>query len=378
MAKIVGGTILDTNLNPIASCPVEIELVLAQGFAITGKYSLAPVQVVQTTAAGTWTATLVENDGITPAGTLYQVTEKIPIAHGGSKNYLIQVLTSLGGGTNQVLDLVVPTPGAVGTVNNYITKAYADATYSPVGTSVGPPGPAGATGGSGAAGYLPVANRAALDALTPVSGLLVLQTDRMIYWTWNGSKYVPVNDPVFTTTGIRDAAFTAPNIGDSYYFDSNDLQEGPIYRNHAGQYRLPWNMPWGEVAYVDSSSMTGGIVGSVVDLTGLSLTFTGIANRKYMCLAKLSVLSSNAAELIWAYLSDGASVVKDTAKIIVASAGISETKNLQERVITGAGTITRKLAAQRVTGAGTVQAGGEANCKASILILDIGPSGAPA
>jgi hypothetical protein len=380
MTKIIGGTVLDTNLQPIGSCPIEIELIQAQGFVVIGKYSLTPKMSVQTGPAGTWTATVVENDSITPSGTLYKVTEKIPSAHGGSKNYIIQVLTTLGGGTNQILDLIVPALSTVGTVNTYLTKAYADATYSPVGTSVGPPGPTGPTGGSGAAGYIGVANRAALDALTPVSNLLVIQTDRMIAWIWNGTKYVQFNDPVFTGSGQRDANLLAPSIGDEYYSDLNTVAEGPFYRNHAGQWRQPWNMPWGEVVsgYAEISANSANFTTTEVDIAGVTITFTHVANRRIFLRILGLCESTVAGDAIIFKMTDGANVqvAQDTVQITVANA---TTKLFMEKRTAGTGSSqTFKLRALRAIGTGTCRVTAGAVFLCFIQAVDIGPSGAPA
>lgn len=386
MTKIIGGTILDTNLAPIQSCPVEIELIQAQGFVIVGKYSLTPKLVVQTGTAGTWTAVVTENDAITPSGTLYRVTEKIPSAHGGSKSYTIQVLTSLGGGTNQVLDLIVPSLGSVGTVNNYITKAYADSVYATLGTpgSAGPTGPTGPAGGAGAAGYLAVSNRAALDALTPVSGLLVLQTDRMIYWTWNGAKYVPVNDPVFTSTGQRDTNFTGPSIGDSYYLDTNNATEGPYWRNHGGQYRLPWNLPWGlvtggEETFTASSATIAGTEADVtVSAVVVDISFVHVANRSLRIVWEGLVQSSVANDVSVWKITDGSNnqFAQDTVHHPVANA--SKHVRIVFRVTATGSTQTFKLRAIRAIGSGNIQTVAGGTFPNYFSAEDIGPAGAPA
>lgn len=385
MTKIIGGTILDTNLAPIQSCPVEIELIQAQGFVIVGKYSLTPKLVVQTGTAGTWTAVVTENDAITPSGTLYRVTEKIPSAHGGSKSYTIQVLTSLGGGTNQVLDLIVPSLGSVGTVNNYITKAYADSVYATLGTpgSAGPTGPTGPAGGAGAAGYIAVSNRAALDALTPVSGLLVLQTDRMIYWTWNGAKYVPVNDPVFTSTGQRDTNFTGPSIGDSYYLDTNNATEGPYWRNHGGQYRLPWNLPWGlvtggEETFTASSANFTATADITISAVVVDISFVHVANRSLEIVFEGLFDSSVAGDVLTIGVTDPSNNQLSQDTLSYPIAGVTQRGFIRARVTSTGSTQTFKLRGGRPIGSGNGRLVASATFPAYFYACDIGPAGAPA
>jgi hypothetical protein len=382
MTKIIGGTVLDTNLAPIASCPIEIELIQAQGFVVIGKYSLTPKMSVQTSAAGTWTATVVENDSITPSGTLYRITEKIPSAHGGSKNYIIQVLTSLGGGTNQILDLIVPSLSSVGSINTYLTKAYADATYSTVGTSVGPPGPTGPAGGSGAAGYIGVANRAALDALTPVSNLLVIQTDRMIAWIWNGTKYVPFNDPVFTGSGQRDANFLAPSIGDSYYQDVNTIAEGPFYRNHAGQWRMPWNMPWGlitkEIYTASSAAVSTPEVDVQISGVTVDISFTWIPNRNILVEFNGLTASTVTNDIFIWKMCDPSNTQLQQDTLMYNGGNVTQRTIIPYYVVGTGATQTFKLREVRNSGTGTGALIAGATFPSYFTATDVGPSGVPA
>lgn len=405
----IGGTVLLPNLTPVVSAPVEVELVMADGFVVVGKYSLAPAQTVQTGLAGTWQMSVVPNDEITPSGTLYRITEKGPKF---VKSYLIQVLASLGVGVHQVLDLMVPEPSPVGVTNNFVTLDYLNSIA--VG---GSGGPAGSPGGAGAAGYIGVASRAALDALTPVSALLVYQTDRSIYWVWNGSqyipvgypvftsdaqrdanftqpllghgyysddnilfvydgasRYVPINGPVFTNGTERDAAYSEPGVGDWYYQDSNNAAEGPYYRNIAGQYRLPWNMPWGEIAYAQVTSSQGSIT-SIVDLTGLSVSPTLVANRKIRVTVHCAnVQSTTTTDRVDVSIADGSNTQLHNSNWPVNT---PHTVNCVFRTTTTAGSPTWKARAVRV-GSGTATMGAASAAPSFIMVEDIGPSGAPA
>ena len=222
MTKIVGGTIVRPDGQALASVPIEIELVLAEGFVVIGSYSLAPKITVQTSSNGTWQTPLIENDAITPTGTIYRVTEKTPSQFGSSKSYYIQVLTGLGGGINQVGTLLVPAPVPVG------------GTYQAI-----------ASGPSGDAGYIEVADIAARDALTPHPAKLVLTLDSGVLWSHNGTTYRPVGVPSFTSVANRATFQPSPLPGDANYLKNNLVDEGLYFRNSANQYRPPWNLPWG-------------------------------------------------------------------------------------------------------------------------------------
>ena len=77
----------------------------------------------------------------------------------------------------------------------------------------------------------------------------------------------------FATTGARDAATTSPVVGMVSYISSNDANEGIVTRNSGGQWRLPWNLPWGYVASATTAIDQTGI-SAATDLTGLAATWT--------------------------------------------------------------------------------------------------------
>jgi len=356
--KIVGGTIISPNGSFLSSTPVEIELVLAQGFVVTGSFSISARITIQSDINGAWQTPLEVNDGIVPDGTLYRVTEKIRVQFGGSKSYLIQVLSGLGSGVNQVAGLIVPAALPVG------------ATYQAI-----------SSGPTGAPGYIVVADNTALLAISPkVEGqpVWVVNTDCM--WVWNGASYELLSYPDFADATARSNALLAVAVypGQATYLKSNDVAEGPVWQNSNNVVRPPWNLPWGEVAYDDSETLTGGITTTITDITGLSADWTAITNRKYLVIAKAYILSSVSNDIGWLYLRDGSGNVKDVAKAFCTIGGATQSKTLLERVVTGSGPMTRKLSAIRAAGSGTVQAGGESSTeKASIVVQDIGPSGAP-
>lgn len=147
--KVIGGTVLDLAGNGVLNAKVTITLKAPAGFRTSDSASLVP-QIAVIGPTGTWTATVECNDTITPAGTVYEIKETYNF--GGWKTYLIQVLSSLGGGTNQVLGLIIPEMSPVGVVNNFLTKAQGDALYA---GSVGPTGPQGPPGPTGPASTVP-------------------------------------------------------------------------------------------------------------------------------------------------------------------------------------------------------------------------------
>jgi len=185
--RIVGGSIVTPDGVPLGSVPIEIELLLADAFVVTGSYSMGGRLRVQSAANGSWQTPLECNDDLTPVGTIYQVTEKIPAQFGGTKRYLIQVLTGLGGGINLVANLVVPAAVPVG------------GTYQAIAS-----GPTGLQGVPGTPGFVVVADPAAALAISPkVKGQLVYVDSLSCLLYWNGGEFriiSPGSIPTGTST----------------------------------------------------------------------------------------------------------------------------------------------------------------------------------
>lgn len=358
--RLVGGTVISPDGTPLGSCPIVIELVLAEAFVVVGSLSLSSRLTLQTAADGSWQTPLQCNDELTPVGTLYQVTEK----GASGKIYLIQVLSGLptAPAVNQVLNLIVPEIVPVG------------GSYQPVASGpVGPIGPPGLT-------TIVVANRAALDALTPdVEDRLVWQKDRKILWQWSVelNQYVPINIPTFFSTAQRDQNYTERLQGHAYYLATNDTQEGLYFTTSDPSYRQNWNMPWGEVFYVQTTSPQTGI-SAEVDLAGLTTgTLTAPPNRLWLIhgFAQFGGITGATRPLM--RLTDGSNTIKGQAIDHLAAAGQFISLDAWERLNTfGGGPILRKLRAATISN--TIDTSSAANTPSYIHIMDIGPGGEPA
>jgi len=355
--KIVGGTILTPDGVLLGSVPVEIKLVLAQAFVVTGSYSMADKVTIQSSPAGTWQTPLECNDDLTPVGTLYQVTEKIPSQYGGSKTYLIQVLTGLGGGINQVANLVVPAAVPVG------------GTYVAI-----------ASGPTGLPGYLDHANNTALLAVSPkVEGQGNWVANTRCLWVWNGSFYQLINIPVFANGTDRINALNAisQHVSQPTYQQTNDVNEGPEWRNSNNSYTKPWNMPWGEIAYAEIIADSAAL-GAEADVTGLSLVFTHVNNRRIQLNSYGVLVSNTALDVTAVYITTGANVklAYDAHEHRVANYAFGF--NMSKRVVSTGSSQTFKIRAARVTGTGVATLHTLSGLVANyIQAVDIGPSGAP-
>lgn len=360
----MGGTVLSPNGTALGSVPIEIELVLAKGFVVIGSYSLSGKLTVQTGADGTWSTPLQCNDELTPVGTLYQVSEKSPVYAGGTKVYLIQVVSGLPGGAtiNQVLNSIVPQAVPVG------------GTYSPVGS-----GPTGAAGPIGPPGYVVVADNAALNALPKIEGLPIWVTSTDVQWVWNGLFYEVINFPRFTSQALADAAFNAigQHKGQPFYLQTNGQTEGPQWRNSNNSYTKAWHMPWGVISTVPAGGGTMAL--TTVLTTFVTLTNTPLKrNRQYRCSGYMRASTTSAGNNSIRITTPAAAVIANTTLSLdhYALAGVgynSAIAWLAPFTVSVDGNYSIPIQAAVLTGTGTLWLDGVAN----VTIEDIGPSGAP-
>ncbi len=131
-----------------------------------------------------------------------------------------------------------------------------------------------------------------------------------------------------------------------------------------------WNVAWGEVAYAQITSNPSGVT-SEADVSGLSVTWTAIAGRKYRTtfFCGRSSVDQNAQAVF--RISDGSNTLKQQSIQNVSSGVIFETF-LSFRETGLSGSVTRKIRASASAGTMTINAG--STFPVFILVEDIGPS----
>jgi len=179
----------------------------------------------------------------------------------------------------------------------------------------------------------------------------------------------------FATTAARDSAITAPVVGMATYISSNDANEGLLTRSSAGQWRLPWNMPWGRVgSALVGATMTSGTSGSMSDLSGLSVTFTAIANRYYKVSMMISNLNSSVAQTINIIFANGSSAQLANCANAYLAAGTSTGVSGFMLATPSAGSFTIKAMAAASSATAATTGSSWTNW---LIVEDIGPAGAP-
>jgi hypothetical protein len=132
----------------------------------------------------------------------------------------------------------------------------------------------------------------------------------------------------------------------------------------------PWNMPWGLVALATTTTGDSGIT-TVTDLAGMSVTFTGVANRRY----KVSLMLP---QLIGTVPSDRARILitDGSNNSIFLAYALSNTYGLPiylTYVTTASGSTTLKGRLQRDVGSGNLTVYADSFSIKTLMVEDIGP-----
>lgn len=199
-------------------------------------------------------------------------------------------------------------------------------------------------------------------------------TNNKIESTWGDA----IRDRVvqnFATAAARDAAITSPVVGQMCCILSGTGQLQFLqYMGATDGWRPPWNLPWGVVAEADVNSNQGTFTADT-DITGLTVTFTAFANRRYRITASTSPSSSVAADIVSMTLKDGTSTQLNIWRQTISATGQSFALAGEHTEVPGAGSITRKISMARVAGTGNITNNAAATHLSQLCVEDIGPIG---
>lgn len=320
-----------------------------------------------TASNGTWSATLERNSNITPAGTYYEVEERIPASRGGSKVWQFVV-----GATNQTLAAAAVSVVPDLSLSSYLTQAAADLRYqqlSAYGTvsdiADSRPGDAGAAGTALSAARSDHKHDRETQRGTAATIAALTGTDLIV-----GYPYVTSDANNITGTGIQTPDTTSQPARTDSLFVKNAQRFQPGF----------WNQPWGVMGYVE---ITGDVTfTTLANITGLSLTFTAAANRRIKITA-FSYRIHNATtdnESAFIYIRESTTKLQ-TALVsegLKTSLGGGNPANISCVISPTAGSHTYVVSAERAVGANTHVYSAASTAPAFLLIEDIGPNGAPA
>lgn len=131
-----------------------------------------------------------------------------------------------------------------------------------------------------------------------------------------------------------------------------------------------WNLPWGKVGYVAKTDGNFGTFTSEVDITGMSITFTGVSGRLYRTSTGLIALKNTSAGYVFINCKDSAnSLLNQCGATNVAGGYLNLSTNF---VFTSNGSTTIRLTAQAENTSGSVLANTSVKC--TMIVEDIGPA----
>lgn len=184
----------------------------------------------------------------------------------------------------------------------------------------------------------------------------------------------------FVSTGARDAAITAPEAGMVAYINSDDSSEGfHVYAGLTGGWQKGpgWNAPWGFVQYTEvTSNVTSGNNATI--LTGNTISV--VNNRRYRITGHVPGYFATAANNVATVeIKVGGTTIAGqrvfTSQITSAENGCTVT-GMYVATATNA-SLACDLYSLAVVGTNH-QYLASATIPMSLLVEDIGPSGAPA
>lgn len=149
-----------------------------------------------------------------------------------------------------------------------------------------------------------------------------------------------------------------------------------IYETDTGRWLFWTGSDWAAlssstVGYTAKTTQQTGIT-TVVDITGLSVTFTAIAGRRYRVSLRALAFSSSAGDVAQVQLRDGGGTVLQLAQIPLPVANFGFIAHCDYVTNSWSGSVTVKAAALRNSGSGTITFEAGATYPAYILVEDIG------
>lgn len=135
--------------------------------------------------------------------------------------------------------------------------------------------------------------------------------------------------------------------------------------------KLATAIPRGVMGYTAKTTEQTGIT-TVVDITGLSVTFTAVAGRRYRVTLQALVFSSVANDIVQIQIRDGSGTVLNLSQVLAPSTTFGVSAACQFVTNGWSGSTTVKAAALRNSGTGSVTFDAGATYPAYILVEDIG------
>ena len=182
----------------------------------------------------------------------------------------------------------------------------------------------------------------------------------------------------FASTGARDVAITAPEVGMVAYVGSADSSEGLYHYTSGSAWRKGpgWNAPWGQVGRNQGNGRGTSTSGATETAVFTSASFTAVANRYYR-VSIATTLSATAGDAYTMRIRQDSTsgTVWWGGNIVFATGQIKLNVHPMGSSTLTAGAHTFLLTLTRTAGVSAEITTLEA---VNMIVEDIGPSGAPA
>jgi len=189
-------------------------------------------------------------------------------------------------------------------------------------------------------------------------------------------RSVALGGTTYCTSNTRPSS---PFVGQEIY--ESDTYKTLQYVGASMTWKQRWNMPWGVVGRAKVTANQTGIT-TITDLTGLSVTWTAVANRVYRIWVSAENQGSVVNDQVSMYITDSSNVVKHQR--VIHAPGVlygGQWRTLIPFWVDEdglpSGTTTRKVRLERTSGTGTVGIIAGSALPAQILVEDIGNNGDP-
>jgi hypothetical protein len=134
------------------------------------------------------------------------------------------------------------------------------------------------------------------------------------------------------------------------------------------------NLPWGRVGHASITSNSSAFT-TVADVSGLSVAFTALADRYYVASFSGIISSTVSLDRIDVQITDSANtVLKESINFIPGNSAPMTCHFATAPLEPGAGSVTYKIRAERVSGTGSCIIVGAATNPAVITVMDVGPA----
>jgi hypothetical protein len=169
--------------------------------------------------------------------------------------------------------------------------------------------------------------------------------------------------PGVCTSSTRPAS---PYDGQMIY--ETDTEKTLVYNGSA--WYADWNVAWGKVGQATSTTTQTG-VSTIVDITGMSVTFTAISGRQYKTTLFLPQVTGTAGDRAKLDIADGSNTTLLASYTNMLTNG---SIIFLSYLSTGSGSITHKARMTRDVGAGTISSYADSVSIRHLLVEDVGPA----